>query len=409
MAGLYPDNKEIVCFGKKVVFPGVDKDGKFTNGNFSDPDVPPSFLDADTIDLIIDNLNSLIEYLGNTPNNKDGDQLKKLFAVAAEANKAVKRDAAGRAKVAAPSEADDIARKKEVDDAEAAVLKALASHANNTSNPHKVTKTQVGLENVPNVKTNDQTPTFTEAAERANIESGEKITTIFGKIKKALTDIFAHISDTSNPHKVTKTQVGLENVDNTADSQKRVSYAESAGSVTWDNVSSKPTFASVATSGKYDDLTEKPTIPSLDGYATVDWVKEQGYKTSDAVSSVNGNTGAVTIDVPTRTSQLTNDSGFLTSHQSLDGYATEGWVKGNFPQGIICNSYTEVYNTIKLGENVSFITLNGAINQMQFDVLSRDAIGIYFWYFEISTGKPQSHYLSDIGEGIYPIIIFKKS
>lgn len=317
MAGLYPDNKEIVCFGKKVVFPGVDKDGKFTNGNFSDPDVPPSFLDADTINLIIDNLNSLIEYLGNTPNNKDGEQLKKLFAVAAEANKAVKRDAAGRAKVAAPSEADDIARKKEVDDAEESVLKALVSHANNTLNPHKVTKKQVGLENVPNVKTNDQTPTFTEAAERANIESGEKITTIFGKIKKALTDIFAHISDTSNPHKVTKTQVGLENVDNTADSQKRVSYAESAGSVTWDNVSSKPTFASVATSGKYDDLTGKPTIPSLDNYASKTWVNSQG---------------------------------FLTGHQSLSGYATEEWVKGNFPAVTVCKSFDDLLDIIPEGE-----------------------------------------------------------
>lgn len=317
MAGLYPDNKEIVCFGKKVVFPGVDKDGKFTNGNFSDPDVPPSFLDADTINLIIDNLNSLIEYLGNTPNNKDGEQLKKLFAVAAEANKAVKRDAAGRAKVAAPSEADDIARKKEVDDAEESVLKALDSHANNTLNPHKVTKKQVGLENVPNVKTNDQTPTFTEAAERANIESGEKITTIFGKIKKALTDIFAHISDTSNPHKVTKTQVGLENVDNTADSQKRVSYAESAGSVTWDNVSSKPTFASVATSGKYDDLTGKPTIPSLDNYASKTWVNSQG---------------------------------FLTGHQSLSGYATEEWVKGNFPAITVCKSFDDLLDIIPEGE-----------------------------------------------------------
>jgi len=182
---------------------------------------------------------------------------------------------------------------------------------------------------------------------------------------------------------------------------------------------------------------------SLDGYATEDWVKAQGYKTSDAVSSVNGKTGAVTIDVPTKTSELTNDSGFLTSHQSLAGYATEEWVQAQgyktsdavssvngktgevtidvptktsqltndsgFPQGVICNSYTEVLNTIKLGENVSFISLKGAINQMQFNVLSRDAIGIYFWYFEVSTGQPQSVYLSAMGEDAYPIIIFKKS
>ena len=37
---------------------------------------------------------------------------------------------------------------------------------------------------------------------------------------------------------------------------------------------------------------------------------------------------AKTSQLPTKTSQLTNDSGFLTSHQSLAGYATETWVKG---------------------------------------------------------------------------------
>ena len=37
---------------------------------------------------------------------------------------------------------------------------------------------------------------------------------------------------------------------------------------------------------------------------------------------------AKTSQIPTKTSQLTNDSGFLTSHQSLAGYATETWVKG---------------------------------------------------------------------------------
>lgn len=50
----------------------------------------------------------------------------------------------------------------------------------------------------------------------------------------------SHISDKTNPHGVTKAQVGLGNVDNTADSAKSVKYAGSAGSVAWDNVSGKP-------------------------------------------------------------------------------------------------------------------------------------------------------------------------
>ncbi|WP_147615130.1 gp53-like domain-containing protein [Treponema pectinovorum] len=116
MAGMFPTNKEITAFGKTVKFPGVDENGKFTNGDFSNPDIPPSFLDANTVNLIIDNLNALIAHLGGNANNTDGEQLKKLFSITAEANKAIKRDSEGRAKVAPPVEADDIARKKEVDD-----------------------------------------------------------------------------------------------------------------------------------------------------------------------------------------------------------------------------------------------------------------------------------------------------
>lgn len=40
----------------------------------------------------------------------------------------------------------------------------------------------------------------------------------------------SHTGNTNNPHNVTKAQVGLGNVDNTADSQKSVNYANSAGS-----------------------------------------------------------------------------------------------------------------------------------------------------------------------------------
>ena len=35
---------------------------------------------------------------------------------------------------------------------------------------------------------------------------------------------------------------------------------------------------------------------------------------------------AATNQIPTKTSDLTNDSGFLTEHQSLDGYATSEYV-----------------------------------------------------------------------------------
>lgn len=52
---------------------------------------------------------------------------------------------------------------------------------------------------------------------------------------------YNHSTKTSgNPHHVTKADVGLGSVDNTADSAKSVKYATSAGSVDWSNVSGKP-------------------------------------------------------------------------------------------------------------------------------------------------------------------------
>ena len=88
------------------------------------------------------------------------------------------------------------------------------AHIQNTENPHKVTASQVGLGNVPNVNTNDQTPTYTIADKISNLTSGEKLSVAFGKIAKAISDLISHIANTSNPHKVTKSQVGLGNVSN---------------------------------------------------------------------------------------------------------------------------------------------------------------------------------------------------
>lgn len=60
---------------------------------------------------------------------------------------------------------------------------------------------------------------------------------------------YNHSTKTSgNPHHVTKTDVGLGNVDNTADSAKSVKYATSAGSadsVAWGNITGRPAIPSV--------------------------------------------------------------------------------------------------------------------------------------------------------------------
>lgn len=63
--------------------------------------------------------------------------------------------------------------------------------------------------------------------------TGDTITaTEFNQIKPAVNDtidqVAAHVIDTTNPHAVTKSQVGLSNADNTSDSNKPVSTAQQA-------------------------------------------------------------------------------------------------------------------------------------------------------------------------------------
>ena len=60
-----------------------------------------------------------------------------------------------------------------------------------------------------------------------------------------------------------------------------------------------------------------------------------------------------TTSIPTKTSELTNDSGFLTQHQSLDNYATIEYVNSNAPIAITNAKIDEICGaTILLAEDV---------------------------------------------------------
>lgn len=74
-------------------------------------------------------------------------------------------------------------------------------------NPHKISAKTVGLEKVPNVNTNDQTPTYTVPASLQALVSGEKISIAFGKIARAVQNLISHLNSKQNPHGVTAEQV----------------------------------------------------------------------------------------------------------------------------------------------------------------------------------------------------------
>lgn len=85
----------------------------------------------------------------------------------------------------------------------------------NAENPHGVTKEQVGLGNVPNVSTNDQTPTYKNVEVVSEPISGEKMSTAFQKIRAAISALIKHLSNTTNPHTVTTGQIGAAESEHT--------------------------------------------------------------------------------------------------------------------------------------------------------------------------------------------------
>lgn len=88
-------------------------------------------------------------------------------------------------------------------------VESYSAHIINKSNPHNVTKAQVGLGNVDNTSDSNK-PISTAQQEALDAISG---------------DLSEHIEDTNNPHAVTKGQLGLGNVDNTSDLDKPISTA----------------------------------------------------------------------------------------------------------------------------------------------------------------------------------------
>ena len=81
-----------------------------------------------------------------------------------------------------------------------------------------------------------------------------------------------------------------------------------AGAVEWTNVLNKPNFSTVATSGSYNDLSNKPTIPTVNNGTLT--IKKNGTNVATFTANQSSNATA-NITVPTKTSDLTNDSGFI--------------------------------------------------------------------------------------------------
>lgn len=191
------------------------------------------------------------------------------------------------------------------------------------------------------------------------------------------TDLTSHTSNTSNPHGVTKSQVGLGNVDNTADADKEVKSAvEDAGG----NVINETYIKELSVSGKVitytrgDDTTG--TITTQDTNTTYTSLKNpyaltiQGNGTTLTNGTYDGS-AAKTVNITpasigAATSGHTHSTYAASSHTHDDRYYTESEVDAKF-DAIIGEGASDTLDTIgeisaAITENQSVLdTLNSAI------------------------------------------------
>ena len=142
------------------------------------------------------------------------------------------------------------------------------------------------------------------------------------------TNLSNHIGNTSNPHSVTKAQVGLGNVDNTSDLDKPISTATQE-----------------AIDGKQDKILAGDNISISGNIISAIVPTKTSQLTNDSNFITNNDIvgKADKSEIPTKTSQLTNDSNFITNND-INGKADKSYVdeKLSKKQDIITGNSGEV-------------------------------------------------------------------
>lgn len=268
----------------------------------------------------------------------------------------------------------------------------LTFHTGDKSNPHEVTKAQVGLGNVPNVATNDQTPTYSEATTLANLTSGEKLSISLGKIMKAIKDFISHKVDTT-VHITSDERTKWNAAKTHADSDHAPSDAEKNVQSDWNEsnsnsdafIKNKPTIPTTAS-----DVGAVPTSRKVNGKALSTDISltasDVGAATaSDITNAINALDSTVSAESGKYISAITQTDGKITATKaslpSLSGGSAttnDATVVG----GVTVNGHTVTVDkkTLKAGSNVSItggtkeITI--AATDTKYEVVSTTANGL---------------------------------
>ena len=138
--------------------------------------------------------------------------------------------------------------------------KIAYDHSQTTGNPHGTTKDDIGLGNVPNIDTTNAVNNAHTHSNKVILDATEEsFTTILKNAYNSAVswistndaNLLNHLTNFSNPHNITKTQIGLGNVDNTSDLNKPISTATQTALDLKENVSNKATDLTSPNNTKY--------------------------------------------------------------------------------------------------------------------------------------------------------------
>ena len=231
----------------------------------------------------------------------------------------------------------------------------------------------------------------------------------------------AHVANTSNPHSVTKAQVGLGNVDNTSDANKPISTAVASA------------LAAKQAAGTYNTVIGTDTDINTAGAEVVDQINvTDGVITSMSKRTMTlanlGYTGATNANyitnnnqlsngagyvtsaaIPTNNNQLTNGAGYITSYVNTTYSAGNGLnlsgttfsMSGAFTGNFTASGNITAYSDSRLKKDVK--TIEGALDKtkalrgVEFTRIADDARSIGVIAQELETVLPELVVTDDKG------------
>ena len=121
--------------------------------------------------------------------------------------------------------------------------------------------------------------------------------------------------------------------------------------VSWDIITGKPTFASVATSGNYNDLINKPNIPTKTSDLTNDsnFVSDASYVHTD-----NNFTDSYKTQIEANTAKVSN----VKADWNANSGEAQILNKPNLAQVATSGSYNDLSDKITVGEGLEFVNRN---------------------------------------------------